>query len=165
MDIFYDIRASRLGTLLVAVRDDGRICHTYIGTAPTRSTRFLSSLPGVERLVRDRKRARKAMRQIKEFLDGNRHRFTVKVSPIAGTRFQRRIWSAIARIPYGETRSYADMARAAGRPGAVRAAGSACGANPTPLVVPCHRVIRSDGTMGGFSGDLRMKKALLALER
>jgi len=166
MDIFYDTRPSRLGSLLVAVRGDtGAVCHTDICTTPARAVRHMRSLPSVEHVIRDRKRPARALKELKEYVDGTRTRFTIKVSPVAGTPFQRRIWAAIARIPYGETRTYADMARAVGRPRAVRAAGSACGANPTPLIVPCHRVIRGDGTFEGFSGELNIKKTLLALEQ
>jgi len=165
MDIFYDTRPCRLGSLLVAVRGDtGAVCDTYIGTAPARAVRRLRSLPSVDRVIRDRKRPARALTELKEYLDGRRTNITIKVSPLVGTPFQRRIWAAIASIPYGETRTYSDMARSAGIPKAVRAAGSACGANPTPLIVPCHRVIRGDGTFEGFSGELRIKKMLLEKE-
>ncbi len=81
-----------------------------------------------------------------------------------GTPFQQRVWRVIMRIPKGETRSYAWVAKMAGRPRAVRAAANACGANPYAPVIPCHRVIRSDGTIGGFSGSLKLKRKLLASE-
>jgi O-6-methylguanine DNA methyltransferase len=82
-----------------------------------------------------------------------------------GTPFQRKVWRALQTIPYGQTRSYAWIARKIGQPNAVRAVGSACGANPIPIIVPCHRVVRSDGGLGGFSAGLGWKKRLLALER
>lgn len=78
--------------------------------------------------------------------------------------FRRRVLRAIDRIPYGQTRSYTEMARRAGNERAVRAAGSACGSNPIPLVVPCHRVLRTSGALGGYGGGLPMKQALLELE-
>jgi methylated-DNA-[protein]-cysteine S-methyltransferase len=78
--------------------------------------------------------------------------------------FRRRVLRAISRIPYGQTRSYTEMARSAGNARAVRAAGTACGSNPLPLVVPCHRVLRSGGALGGYGGGLPMKKGLLRLE-
>ena len=81
-----------------------------------------------------------------------------------GTPFQRRVWKAIASIPWGEVRSYAWVARKAGKPKAVRAAAAACGANPVPVVVPCHRVVASDGSIGGFSPGIAIKKKLLKLE-
>jgi O-6-methylguanine DNA methyltransferase len=83
---------------------------------------------------------------------------------MGGTPFQRAVWKAAAAIPRGETRTYAQIARAVGRPGAARAVGQALGANPVPLLVPCHRVIASDGTLGGFAGGLDLKTRLLALE-
>jgi len=81
-----------------------------------------------------------------------------------GTPFQQKVWRAIQTIPKGQTRSYTWLARKVGRPKAVRAVANACGANPYPIVVPCHRVIRSDGTLGGFSGGLKLKRKLLAAE-
>ena len=83
---------------------------------------------------------------------------------LVGTEFQRRVWQAIARIPAGQVISYAQLARGAGRPRAIRAAAQACGANPVPLLVPCHRVVASDGSLGGFGGGLALKRKLLARE-
>ena len=91
-------------------------------------------------------------------------RITIDWHAIGGTPFQRRVWKAIASIPWGETRSYAWLARKAGSPRAYRAAAQACGANPLPRIIPCHRVIASDGTLGGFSGGLSLKRKLLMLE-
>lgn len=83
---------------------------------------------------------------------------------LRGTDFQRSVWDALLRIPAGQTRSYGDVAKMIGRPRAVRAVGRACGANPVPYVVPCHRVIGSDGKLTGFSGGLPTKEALLKRE-
>ena len=82
----------------------------------------------------------------------------------SGTPFQQKIWRQIAKIPKAETRSYAWLAKMAGRPKTIRAAANACGANPIPFLIPCHRVIKSDGTIGGFSGPLSLKKLLLRRE-
>ncbi len=84
---------------------------------------------------------------------------------LRGTDFQRAVWREIAAIPYGETRTYGEIAEAAGKPRAVRAAGTATGNNPVPILVPCHRVIAAHGRLGGFSGGLDAKRRLLALER
>ena len=84
---------------------------------------------------------------------------------IAGTAFQLRVWNLLRQIPYGETRSYGDLARSLGTPKAVRAVGAANGANPLPIVVPCHRVIGADGSLTGYGGGLPLKKRLLELER
>jgi len=83
----------------------------------------------------------------------------------AGTEFQRRVWDAARRIPLGSVSSYGDLARALGAPGASRAVGNALGANPVPVIIPCHRVIQSDRALGGFSGGLAWKRFLLEHER
>lgn len=101
--------------------------------------------------------------EIAEYLDGNRTSFDVELR-FLGTPFQRAAWAALTFIPFGETRSYADQARVIGRPTALRAIGAANGRNPIPLVVPCHRVVASDGGLGGFTGGLALKRRLLAHE-
>lgn len=85
-----------------------------------------------------------------------------EIGTLEGTAFQRRVWQAIATIPAGETRTYGELAQAIDRPGAVRAVGSACGKNPVPLFIPCHRVVAARGGLGGFSAGLPWKKLLLA---
>jgi len=107
---------------------------------------------------------RLAMCQILEYLDGKRTEFDLPLDPL-GTAFQCRVWTALAEIPYGATNSYADIARRVKRPRAVRAVGAANGANPLSLVVPCHRVIASDGQLGGYGGGLSLKARLLAMEQ
>lgn len=101
--------------------------------------------------------------QLREYFAGQRKCFDLPLAA-TGTDFQREVWQALAEIPYGELRSYRDIARAIGRPKAVRAVGAANGRNPLPIVVPCHRVIGSDGSLTGFAGGLAMKKQLLELE-
>lgn len=107
--------------------------------------------------------ARKCATELAEFLKGKRRRFSVPLEA-AGTPFQKKVWSALSRIPYGKTVSYADIARKVGKPRAVRAVGSAIGANPHCILVPCHRVIGSDGSLGGYAYGLPMKRSLLKLE-
>jgi methylated-DNA-[protein]-cysteine S-methyltransferase len=104
-----------------------------------------------------------ACRQLSEYFDGKRTAFELPLRP-AGTPFQQAVWEALRAIPAGETRSYADIARAVGRPSAVRAVGAANGANPIAIVVPCHRVIGSSGALTGYAGGLPTKKWLLAFE-
>lgn len=91
-------------------------------------------------------------------------KITIDWDAIKGTPFQKRVWRAIATIPRGETRSYAWLARKVGNPKAYRAVAAACGANPLAPLIPCHRVIASDGSLGGFSGGLSLKRRLLMLE-
>jgi methylated-DNA-[protein]-cysteine S-methyltransferase len=107
--------------------------------------------------------AHRAIAEIAEFLEGRRREFTVPLD-LSGTPFQMRVWKALRRIPYGQTRSYADIARAVGRPKAARAVGMANHWNPVAIVVPCHRVVASDGSLGGYAGGLEMKTWLLSLE-
>ena len=105
-----------------------------------------------------------AARQLREYFDGTRHSFDVPLSP-AGTDFQRQVWRALADIPFGETRSYRQIAEAAGRPDAARAVGAACGRNPILIMIPCHRALGSDGSLTGFAAGLERKKSLLELEQ
>jgi methylated-DNA-[protein]-cysteine S-methyltransferase len=101
--------------------------------------------------------------QLTEYFAGSRKEFELKLAP-HGTRFQLEVMSALQRIPYGETMSYVELARAVGRPRASRAVGAANGRNPLPIVVPCHRVIGADGSLTGFGGGLPIKQFLLEHE-
>ena len=103
-------------------------------------------------------------RQLREYFRGRRTAFDLRLHP-KGTPFQLAVWKALAEIPYGQTRSYGDVARAVGRPSAVRAVGLANGRNPLPIVVPCHRVIGASGKLVGYGGGLAVKQALLDRER
>ena len=115
-------------------------------------------------LEREDKILVEAAAQFKEYFAGQRSDFKLPLNA-AGTEFQRTVWSALSRIPYGELRSYGEIAREIGRPKAVRAVGAANGRNPLPIIVPCHRVIGSNGSLTGFAGGLDIKKALLKLEQ
>lgn len=103
-------------------------------------------------------------RQLAAYFGGELTAFELPVAP-AGTEFQRRVWDALKSIPYGETRSYRDIAIQIGKPDAVRAVGAANGQNPLPILVPCHRVIGADGSLTGFSGGIACKQFLLQLEQ
>jgi methylated-DNA-[protein]-cysteine S-methyltransferase len=105
-----------------------------------------------------------AVEQLQEYFAGERTTFDLRLGA-EGTDFQRRVWRALAEIPYGETRSYGDIARAVGSPGASRAVGLANGRNPIGIVVPCHRVIGANGDLTGYGGGVDRKRRLLALER
>ncbi len=104
-----------------------------------------------------------AEHQLREYFEGRRKAFDLKLD-FNGTEFQRKVWAALLTIPYGETRSYAQIARQIGKPEAVRAVGAANGKNPISIVAPCHRVIGSTGKLTGFAGGLETKAFLLALE-
>jgi methylated-DNA-[protein]-cysteine S-methyltransferase len=101
--------------------------------------------------------------QLEEYFAGARTEFDVPMA-LGGTPFQRDVWTTLADIPYGKTVSYAELAAMVGRPTAFRAVGQANGANPLPIVLPCHRVLASGGRIGGYGGGLPLKRALLALE-
>ena len=102
-------------------------------------------------------------RQLTEYFAGRRQAFSLKLD-FNGTAFQKQVWNALLTIPFGETRSYGEIARQIGRPAAARAVGAANGKNPVSIVAPCHRVIGSTGTLTGFAGGLEAKARLLALE-
>lgn len=102
-------------------------------------------------------------RQLAEYFAGTRNRFDLELD-FAGTEFQKRVWTALLAIPFGETRSYRDIAVQLGNPKAVRAVGAANGKNPISIVAPCHRVVSSSGALTGFAGGLETKAKLLALE-
>ncbi|HEX4555134.1 MAG TPA: methylated-DNA--[protein]-cysteine S-methyltransferase [Xanthobacteraceae bacterium] len=103
-------------------------------------------------------------RQLNEYFAGRRRTFSLKLD-FAGTQFQRKVWHALLEIPFGQTRSYGEIARRIGRPAAVRAVGAANGRNPISIVAPCHRVVGATGKLTGFAGGLAAKARLLALEQ
>lgn len=106
----------------------------------------------------------RAANELQEYLAGRRQAFTVPLS-VHGTSFQEAVWHAISMIPYGQTRSYSDVAASAGSPGAYRACGMAANANPIPVFIPCHRVIGANGKLVGYGGGLDIKEFLLNLEQ
>lgn len=105
----------------------------------------------------------KALEELLLYFDGKLKQFTVPLD-MRGTDFQKKVWQQLLKIPYGKTASYGDIARAIGKPGASRAVGGANNKNPLPIVVPCHRVVGSDGSLVGYGGGLEIKKFLLRLE-
>ncbi len=104
-----------------------------------------------------------AAAQLEDYLAGRRRNFDLPLD-LRGTPFQRAVWWALAEIPYGQVRSYAQVAQTIGRPRATRAVGAAVGANPLPILLPCHRVVRADGSLGWYGGGVEMKRALLERE-
>src|SRR6185437_14116566 len=124
---------------------------------------WLDRVIGRARIVDDEAAHEEAIGQLEEYFAGRRRAFDLDLD-LRGTDFQRRVWEAVAAVPYGQTRSYADVARAVGNGKAVRAVGAANGANPLPLVIPCHRIIGSGGGLHGYGGGLDVKARLLELE-
>jgi methylated-DNA-[protein]-cysteine S-methyltransferase len=114
---------------------------------------------------KDSKRLKPATDQLHLYLKGKLRNFDVPLDFFTGTTFQKQVWKKLTAIPYGETRSYAWLARSVKRPNAHRAVGNANGKNPLSILLPCHRVIQSNGDLGGYSGGLHIKKYLLELEK
>jgi methylated-DNA-[protein]-cysteine S-methyltransferase len=153
---FHDHLESPIGPLLL-VADEGGL--TYIGL-PKRGA--VQAAPEGSQQAPAKLRA--ARHQFEEYFAGTRHAFDLPLHP-HGTPFQLEVWGALLAIEYGATTSYAAVAQRIGRPNAVRAVGAANGANPLSIVVPCHRVIGSDGDLTGYGGGLPAKRWLLAHER
>lgn len=124
---------------------------------------WLDRVIGQARIVDDGEVHEAAIGQLEEYFAGRRRDFDLDLD-VRGTAFQKRVWDAVRAVPYGQTRSYRDVAVAVGKPTATRAVGAANGANPLPLIVPCHRVIGSSGGLHGYGGGLDVKAKLLALE-
>jgi methylated-DNA-[protein]-cysteine S-methyltransferase len=163
LDLSYRTMDSPVGPLLLAATPAGLVRVAFEGEnhddvlvelAAAISPRILRSPRGVDDVAR----------QLDEYFAGRRRVFEVPVDLQLSKGFRRTVLEHLREIPYGATESYTVVARAAGNPGAVRAAGSACATNPIPLVVPCHRVVRSDGTFGQYRGGTEAKHALLTLE-
>jgi AraC family transcriptional regulator of adaptative response/methylated-DNA-[protein]-cysteine methyltransferase len=161
--IRYTTAATRLGRLLVGRTDRG-ICAVSLGGGETTQTEALRAEYPAAQIVRDDAALAPAVRSILAYLDGRRTAFDLPLD-IRATAFQGRVWDALRAIPYGSTASYSDVARAIGRPSAVRAVAQACAANPVPLLIPCHRVIRGNGGLGGYRLGVERKQALLDQER
>jgi len=146
---------SPIGRLLLA-GDGARLSHVCFQSGP----RPFRPIAG---WITDAAPFRTAVAQLEEYFAGKRRTFDLPLAP-RGTDFQQRVWRALREIPYGNTISYGELARRIGKPSAPRAVGLANGANPLPIIVPCHRVIGTNGSLTGFGGGLPIKRRLLALE-
>jgi methylated-DNA-[protein]-cysteine S-methyltransferase len=161
LDVAYALHDSPLGPLLLAATERGLV---LVGYTPERALEELAGAVS-PRVLRAPARLDAVRRELEEYFAGRRQRFELALDwRLAGRGFTRRVLRATAAIPYGATSSYARIARAAGSPRAYRAAGNALGANPLPIVVPCHRVLATGGGLGGYGGGVERKRALLAIE-
>lgn len=152
-----------LGSVLVAATPRG-VCSIKLGDDPAKLRRLLDDEFSEAQLVEEPAALKPFRDAILSFLAGDPSLAGVPLD-VRGTVFQRKVWEQLRRIPAGETRTYREIARAIGAPDAVRAVGSACGANPVALLVPCHRAVRTDGGLGGYAWGVARKKRLLELER
>lgn len=163
LDVVYTVTDSPFGPLLLASTPLGLV---RVGLPNQDAEQVLAELAQKvsPRVLEVPVAFEKARRELDLYFAGKLQSFDLPLDWSLSGGFQRQVQRQIARIPYGKTRTYTEMARRAGNERAVRAAGTACGRNPLPVVVPCHRVLRSGGGLGGYGGGLPMKESLLALE-
>lgn len=153
----YDLVPSPLGTMLLIARADALTGIHFEGE------RYQPAIGADWQRTANHRVLRAARAQLDDYFAGGRTSFDLPLAPV-GTPFQRAVWKAIATVPFGATIAYRELAARAGRPGSIRAAGAATGRNPWTIVVPCHRIVGSNGALTGYAGGLDRKRALLALE-
>ncbi|HET7053033.1 MAG TPA: methylated-DNA--[protein]-cysteine S-methyltransferase [Solirubrobacterales bacterium] len=163
LDVAYASVDSPYGRLLVATTPHGLVKVSLPNHDPEETLEDLAARIS-PRVLEAPARLDEVRRQLDDYFEGRRRTFDLPLDWQLSRGFRRRALRAIDRIPYGKTRSYTQIARSAGNERAVRAAGTACGANPIPIVVPCHRVLRNGGGLGGYGGGLPMKEGLLEME-
>lgn len=152
---------TKIGRLYLEEEDGALVQLTSAGLDVMKSKQLEQSAGFLR--IQDTLLLKQAEVQVQEFLEGARQEFTLPIR-MKGTDFQKKVWEALRRIPYGETRTYGQIAKEAGSPKGARAVGQACNKNSILLLIPCHRVIGGDGKLVGFGSGLPMKEALLALE-
>ncbi len=162
MEIKFTTGASPLGSVLVAATAKG-VCVVSLRESDVGAEDYLRARFPKAEVTRDDVALKRALDTVHERIAGRKLDSTLTLD-LQGTEFQREVWNQLLLIPPGSTRSYLDVAQAIKRPKATRAVAQACGANPVAVVVPCHRVVMSDGSIGGYSGLPGVKKALLAAE-
>jgi methylated-DNA-[protein]-cysteine S-methyltransferase len=163
MKIYYSTFKSPIGEILATKTEKGL---SFISFPKSTWNKFLSALDednSVD-LLKSKSKFSSLEKNLKAYFSGRKVNFREKLDLTGATDFQKRVWKAMLEIPHGETRSYGWLAQKAGGKNKARAVGAACGANPIPIIVPCHRVIKSDKTIGGYSGGLGFKKKLLQIE-
>jgi methylated-DNA-[protein]-cysteine S-methyltransferase len=162
LDAAYDFVDSPLGTLLVAATEAG-VCRISYDPEPERELEQLARLLGT-RILRTPKPVDETRRQLDEYFEHSRREFELEIDLRLSAAFSRRVLQELARVPYGETTTYGDLAARAARPRAARAVGTVMNRNPLPIVLPCHRVVGRSGSLTGYGGGLDRKEALLRLE-
>jgi methylated-DNA-[protein]-cysteine S-methyltransferase len=150
------VMKSKVGPLYLVASKDG-LQGVSFNKKRIRSAKVLGSSKPEEKILS------KTAKQLKEYFAGRRKQFEIPFN-LSGTYFQKKVWKELSKIPFGKTLSYKDIARKIKNPKAVRAVGSANGKNPVCIIIPCHRVIAADGSIGGYSGGIKIKKQLLKLE-
>ena len=165
--IYYSILSSPLGKIGIAATRHG-ICRISLNETSLASFRdkILKDSSGtlIPNGIPNGKFFKTLAPKMRRYFSGRRLESQNSIDLLGGTPFQQRVWRALQSIPYGQTRSYRSIAESIGHPKSSRAVGSACGRNPIPILIPCHRVVRHDGRLGGFTGGIHLKRYLLTLE-
>jgi methylated-DNA-[protein]-cysteine S-methyltransferase len=162
LDVAYELHDTPVGRLLIAVTEHG-VCEIHYDADPDKEAERLARLFGV-RVLRSPQPTDDARRQLDEYFAGQRREFDLEVDLRPAREFGRAVLEQLARVPYGELTTYGTLAARAGRPRAARAVGTVMNRNPVPIVLPCHRVVGSTGSLVGYAGGLDRKRTLLELE-
>jgi methylated-DNA-[protein]-cysteine S-methyltransferase len=162
LDVSYDIADTPVGPLLVAVSEQG-LCRISYDPEPERETDQLARMFGI-RVLRSARPVDPVKRELDEYFEGRRREFNLSVDLRGRSEFSRAVLEQLARVPYGEVTTYGSLAARSGRPRAARAVGTIMNRNPIPIVLPCHRVVGSTGSLVGYGGGLDRKRQLLDLE-
>mgnify|MGYP003444436049 CR=1 FL=1 len=159
--ILYTSFNSPIGKIHLALTEKG-LCEIGIGES---KKKFISSLQKTYNIkpVKDDAAFKDLVKLLKRYLNGEKLRIDIPFD-LKGTSFEKKVWKALLKIPYGKTKSYGEIAKEIGLPNGARAVGNACGKNPIPIIIPCHRVIAGNGGLGGYTGGIGIKKRLLRIE-
>lgn len=162
--IYYStLRIPLLKRIFLIAKVNNKICGISLSSNKRKFVKYLKG-QFKDEIVYTNEKFEKESQQLMEYFKGVRKKFNLRIT-LYGTDFQRRVWKQIAKIKYGRTLSYSDIAQRINNEIAVRAVGNACGKNPIPIIIPCHRVIAKDGSIGGFGGGISLKKKMLNLEK
>ena len=164
MKLYYAVLDTKIGKILVTRTDRG--LNNLLFHQPTWG-RFFEELKKNKRLelVEAKSKFSKLGKQLNGYFSGKKVKFNEKLDLSGGTPFEQKVWKKLLKVPYGKTISYGKLAAMAGNSRKARAVGNACGKNPVSIVVPCHRIIKSDGGLGGYGGGVELKKRLLKIEK
>ena len=164
MIIHYAPVDSPLGRFFLAQHENGLCCLSLGVGAKDKFFSYIKKVFPTAELKTSKPILKETIQQLSEYFSGVRTDFDMKLF-LSGTEFQKQVWKGLMEIPYGKTISYGALATSLNSPGGMRAVGAANGQNPIPIIIPCHRVIASDGSLGGYTGGLGIKRKLLDLEQ
>ena len=162
ISLYYTSFNSPIGKIHLAATEKG-LCEVGISE---REKRFVKSLQKTYKIkpVKDDAAFKELVKLLKRYFNGERIKIDIPFD-FQGTDFEKKVWKALLKIPYGKTKTYGEIAREIGLPNGARAVGNACGKNPIPIIIPCHRVVASNGGLGGYTGGIGIKKKLLKIEK